>query len=170
VGAEVSRRTRLRLSWAVLALLVVGACLGVAHAEDPADGLSTGEVAGLGGVGLLLTGLTALARRQEFLALLGAVASLVTGQRQAADGIEARLARIEAGQTRTRRTVGLAADPDEPAPGSGLLVDVAALGSRLSGLEGRMDRLTAAVEAANQLQTETLAALAATHGSHDADR
>jgi hypothetical protein len=144
---------------------------GVAWGQD-GSGLSTPETVGLGAAASLLLGLGALLRRQEFLALLGAIAGLVTGQKGEGDKIAKRLDAIEAQQTRTRRTVGLAADPEDPAPGTGLMVRVAALEAAFSALTDQAGRIEDLVKPVPGLLAaiESLAKVekARLHGSHHA--
>lgn len=158
-----------RIAVGVLLLVAVVALLALTPAWA-ADSV-TPEGVGLGilGGGGLITILAGLLRRQEMGELLTAFATLIKGQ-------SAKTTAATSMERRLRIAVGLALDPDDPPPGSGLLVDVADLKGDLAemrqqvaGVGAELAGLRKAVEAGNALIAEALAARVAREGGH-ADR
>ena len=131
------------MTWSRLApLLMLPVALNAWAQGDTTPGAGVVGV----GVGATVMGiLAALLRRQEMGVLLSAIVDMVRGQRGGG---------TDEVTTRMRRKLGIQLDPNEPAPGTGLLVDVARHEAEIIGMRAEMQGLRKAVEKLNELLTE----------------
>lgn len=163
------RRHLARVILGVLLLVAFVALLALTPAWAADTVTPEGVGIGILGGGGLITILAGLLRRQEMGELLAAFAGLIKGQ-------STKAAAATSMERRLRIAVGLAQDPDDPPPGSGLLVDVAGLKDdfaemrqQVAGVGAELAGLRKAVEAGNALIAEALASRVAREGGH-ADR